>query len=83
VVPAVMKEFGIQKSAARNLVMDAVAAECGSPAQANGASYVLMLERKEPSPPNPVEVVRTAVGGTAGDAIRGGAAPAALDKEAA
>jgi hypothetical protein len=83
VVPAVMKEFGIQKSAARNLVMDAVSAEGGSPAQAHGASYVLILERKKPSPPNPVEVVRTAVGGSAEDAKPGGDAPAALDKEAA
>jgi hypothetical protein len=88
VVPAVKKEFGIQKSAARNLVMDAIAAESGAPARAHGAFYVLTLERKEPSPPNPILVVRTAVCASAGNSVgRGvesaGAEPATIDREAA
>jgi hypothetical protein len=85
VVPAVQKQFGLQKSAARKLVMEAIPAEQGGPAQARGASYFLTLEREEPSPPNPVFVVRAAAGLDALNSAGGGVAsadPAPADEEA-
>ena len=55
-------EFGIGKSAARKRVMEAVTEEGGGLVQANGVLYRLTIERKKPSPPNPVFVVREIVG---------------------
>ena len=42
--------------------MKAIRDECGSLAQANGVLYRLTIEREKPSPPNPVFVIRTAIG---------------------
>jgi hypothetical protein len=54
-------ELGIGKSAARDRVMNAVKDGNEALAQANGVSYRLSIEREEPSPPNPVFLIRTIV----------------------
>ncbi len=61
-IDQVQREFGIAKTTARNRIMKAVRDECGSLAQTNGVSYRLTIEREKPSPPNPVFVIRTAIG---------------------
>jgi hypothetical protein len=80
VLPAIQREFDVKDSAARNLVMEAVAEGCDNPAEAHGGSYVLTIERKEPSPPNPVFLVRKAI--TSSDAAKGGDGPASSNPAA-
>jgi hypothetical protein len=57
------REFGVSRTTARNRIMKAIPDDCGGLAQANGISYRLTIERKEPSPPYPVFVIRTVIGG--------------------
>jgi AAA domain len=60
-IKVMRQEFCIGRTAARNRVMKAVPRDQGGFAQADGASYRLTIEREEPSPPNPVFLIRTIV----------------------
>jgi hypothetical protein len=57
------REFGVSRTTARNRIMKAIPEDRGGLAQADGISYRLTIERREPSPPHPVFVIRTAIGG--------------------
>jgi hypothetical protein len=80
-IDQVQREFGIAKTTARNRIMKAIPDDCGGPAQANGISYRLTIEREKPSPPNPVFVIRTAIG--EGDEIGAGEGVASIVPDAA
>jgi hypothetical protein len=60
-IKIVEQEFGIGKTAARGRVMKAVPDDRGGLAHVNDVLYRLTIEREEPSPPNPVWVVRVIV----------------------
>ncbi len=57
------QEFGIEKTAARKKVMKAIGNDHRGFAQANGISYLMTIEREDPSPPNPIYVIRTVIDG--------------------
>jgi hypothetical protein len=71
-IAQVQREFGIARTTARDRVMKAIPEDCGGLAQANGISYRLTIERREPSPPNPVFVIRAVIGGGDEDGTGGG-----------
>jgi hypothetical protein len=80
----VQHEFGVAKTAARNRVMKAVKEGHETAlAQVKNVLYHLTIEREEPSPPNPVFVVRTIVGADKEDSEPGEVTPAIADKAAA
>ena len=73
------REFGISRTTACNRIMKAISGDRGGLAQANGISYRLTIERGKPSPPNPVFVIRTVIGGDDEDRIGGGVTSMASD----
>jgi hypothetical protein len=58
VIEPVKAAFGVEKSAARDLVMEAIAEGKEAEAKVGARSCLLTLERQSPSPPKPVFLVR-------------------------
>jgi AAA domain len=78
-IEELQRGFGIAKTTARNRIMKAIPDECWGLAQVNDVSYRLTIEREKPSPPKPVFVVRTIMGGNAEDGAGEDGGPAASD----
>jgi hypothetical protein len=81
-IKVIEKQYSIGKTAARNRVMKALKVESGGLAQANGVAYRLTIVREEPSPPNPVFVVRTVVDSEEDNGTLAGVASVVVGKAA-
>ena len=64
-IAEVERGFGVRRTTARKRVTQAIPADDEVAAQANGARYLLKIERDEPSPPGKIFVVRRPAGSTA------------------
>jgi hypothetical protein len=78
----VEREFGVKSTTARKRVMRAIPPGHEVPAQANGASYLLRIEKEKPSPPGKIFVIRKPAGSIAESDAGSGPITAASDATA-